>query len=81
MMTPLPEEVVMGNLHDVAETATVATAGVATASVVCAAAAAAAVAAAAAAVAAAVKMPLQYAVMNASCCMLKVIVYLTAGAQ
>ena len=66
----------MGNLHDVAETATVATAGVATASVVCAAAAAAAaavaVAAAAAAVAAAVKMPLQYAVMNASCCMLKV---------
>ena len=73
-MTPLPEEVVMGNLHDVAETATVATAGVATASVVCAAAAAAAaaVAAAAAAVAAAVKMPLQYAVMNASCCMLKV---------
>ena len=56
LMTPLPQEVVMGNLHDVAGTATVATAGVATAGVVC---------AAAAAVVAAVKMPLQYAVMNA----------------
>ena len=63
----------MGNLHDVAETATVATAGVAAACVACAAAAAAA--------AAAVKMPLQYAGMNANCCMLKVVVYLTAGIQ
>ena len=54
----------MGNLHDVAETGTVAIAGVVAACVVCAAAAAVAVAAASAA-AAAVKMPLQYAVMNA----------------
>ena len=59
---PLPQEVVRGNLHDVAETATVATAGVATAGVVCAATAAAVAAPAAGA---AVKMPLQYAVMNA----------------
>ncbi len=67
-MTPLPQEVVMGNLHDVAETASVATAGVAAAYVVCVA-------------AAAVKMPLQYAGMNAQCCMLKAIVYLTGGIQ
>ena len=72
LMTPLPQEVVMGNLHDVAETASVATAGVAAACVVCVVAAVAA---------AAVKMPLQYAGMNAQCCMLKVIVYLTGGIQ
>ena len=58
LMTPLPQEVVMGNQH-VGETATVATASVA------AAAAAAAVTAAAVAAAAAVKMPLQNAGMNA----------------
>ena len=75
-MTPLPQKVVMGNLHDVAETSTVATAGVAAACAICAAAAAAAVVAAAAA---AVKMLLQYVGMNANCCMLKVIVYLTGG--
>ncbi len=65
-MTPLPQEVVMGNLHDVAETASVATAGVA---------------AAAAAGAAAVKMPLQHADMSAQWCMLKVNVCLTGGIQ
>lgn len=54
----------MGNLQDVAETAT---AGVAAACAICAAAATAA---------AAVKMPLQYAGINAKCCMLKVIVCL-----
>ncbi len=74
LMTPLPQEVVMGNLHDVAETASVATAGVAAACVVC-------VAAAAAAGAAAVKMPLQHAGMSAQWCMLKVNVYLTGGIQ
>ncbi len=63
LMTPLPQDVVMGNLHDVAETATVAIAGVVAACAVCAAAAAVAVAAAAAT--AAVKIPLQYAIMNA----------------
>ena len=52
------------------KTATVATAGVAAACAICAAAAAAA---------AAVKMPLQGAGMNAKCCMLKMIVYLTGG--
>ncbi len=67
-MTPLPQEVVMGNLHDVAEIATVATAGVA-----------AACATRAAAAAAAVKMPLQYVGINAKCCMLKEIVYVTGG--
>ncbi len=56
----------MGNLQDVAETAT---AGVAAACAICA-------AAAAATAAAAVKMPLQYAGINAKCCMLKVIVCL-----
>ena len=44
-MTPLPQEVVTGNLHDVAETSTVATAGVAAACAICAAAAVAAAAA------------------------------------
>ncbi len=63
-MTLLPQEVVMGNLQDVAETAT---AGVAAACAICAAAAAAT---------AAVKMPLRYASMNAKCCMLNVIVCL-----
>ena len=52
LMTPLPQEIVMGNQH-VAETATVATAS------------AAAAAAAAAVTAAAVKMLLQNAGMNA----------------
>ena len=72
LMTPLPQEVVMGNLHDVAETSTVATAGVAAACAICA-------AVVAAAAAAAVKMLLQYVGMNAYCCMLKVMVHLTGG--
>ena len=54
----------MGNPQDVAETTTT---GVASACAICAAAAAATAAA---------KMPLQYAGMNAKCCMLKVIVCL-----
>jgi len=62
----------IGNLHPVAETATVAIASVA---------AAASAAAAAAAVAVAVRITLWYAGMNAQWCMLKVIVYLTVGIQ
>jgi len=56
LMTPLPQEVMIGNLHPVAETATVAIAGVAAAA--CAADVAAAAAAAAAATAAAVRISL-----------------------
>ena len=53
LTTPLPQEVMMGNLHHVAETATVAIAGVAAAACVACAAAAAAVCVACAAAAAA----------------------------
>ena len=60
------------HLHKYTATVAAAVDAAAAAVAAAAAAAAAAVAAAAAAVAAAVKMPLQYAVMNASCCMLKV---------
>jgi len=72
-MTPSPEEVMIGNLHPVAETAAVAIASVA------AAACTADVAAAAAAAATAVRITLWYAGMNAQWYMLKVIVYLTVG--
>ena len=57
------------------KTAAVATAGVAAACAICAAAAAAAVML----LQYAIVMLLQYVGMNANCCMLKVIVYLTGG--
>ena len=63
LMTPLPQEVVMGNQH-VAETATVATASVAAAAAAAAAVAVAVAVAVAAVSAAVVKMLLQNAGVN-----------------